>query len=98
MLVSIFALFILFYLAKNISIKIKEIKTENEDENQTNFWMFTYDFKKKKRDSIFERDSVEVINTKKKKNDLIVLLYLTHIAIFIYGNYFLSKVLMIILK
>ena len=37
MLVSIFALFILFYLAKNISIKIKEIKTENEDENQTNF-------------------------------------------------------------
>ena len=67
MLVSIFALFILFYLAKNISIKIKEIKTENEDENQTNFWMFTYDFKKKKRDSIFEKIQLKLSIQKKKK-------------------------------
>ena len=97
MLVSIFALFILFYLAKNISIKIKEIKTENEDENQTNFWMFTYDFKRKK-ETLFLKEIQLKLSIQKKKNDLIVLLYLTHIAIFIYGNYFLSKVLMIILK
>tara|TARA_B100000579_G_scaffold142864_1_gene115980 strand:- start:1061 stop:1357 length:297 start_codon:yes stop_codon:yes gene_type:complete len=98
MLVSIFALIILYYLAKYIVVKIKEIKTGNKNENEANFWMFTYDFKTEKKDSIFDKDSNEIINIKRKKNNLIVLLYITHAAIFIYANYFLSKILIFILK
>ena len=98
MIVSIFALIILYYLAKYISNKIKEIKTDNKKENHRNFWMFTYDFKKEKRESIFDKESDELINIKRKKNNLIVLLYLTHVAIFIYANYFLSKVILLILR
>tara|TARA_B100000029_G_scaffold512481_1_gene609228 strand:+ start:4000 stop:4296 length:297 start_codon:yes stop_codon:yes gene_type:complete len=98
MIVSIFALLVLYYLAKYIVDRIKEIKTDNKYENIDNFWMFTYDFKKEKRESIFDRDSGEIINNKRKKNNLIVLLYLTHVAIFIYANYFLSQILIFILK
>ncbi len=98
MIVSIFALLVLYYLAKYIVDRIKEIKTDNKYENIDNFWMFTYDFKKEKRESIFDRDSGEIINNKRKKNNLIVLLYLTYVAIFIYANYFLSQILIFILK
>tara|TARA_Y100001970_G_C13984940_1_gene725202 strand:+ start:407 stop:703 length:297 start_codon:yes stop_codon:yes gene_type:complete len=98
MIVSIFALLVLFYLAKYISSRILEIKTDNKKENEINFWMFTYDFKKEKKESIFDRDTNELIYKKRKKNNLIVLLYITHIAIFIYANYFLSQILFIILK
>ena len=49
MIVSIFALLVLFYLAKYISSRILEIKTDNKKENEINFWMFTYDFKKEKK-------------------------------------------------
>ena len=93
MLVSIFALIILYYLAKYIVVKIKEIKTGNKNENEANFWMFTYDFKPERKASIFDRESTNKLNKKKTKNDLIVLLYITHVAIFIYVNYFLSQIL-----
>ena len=98
MIVSIFALLVLFYLAKYIISRILEIKTDNKKENEINFWMFTYDFKKEKKESIFDRDTNDLIHKKRKKNNLIVLLYITHIAIFIYANYFLSQILFIILK
>ncbi len=98
MIVSIFALIILYYIAKYISLKIKEIKTDNKKENEHNFWMFTYDFKKEKKDSIFDKDSEELINIKKKKNNLVVLLYLTYVAIFVYVNYFVSQMLVLILR
>ena len=52
MIVSIFALLVFYYLSKYISNKIIEIKTDNKKENDTNFWMFTYDFKEKKKESI----------------------------------------------
>ena len=98
MIVSIIALFVFYYLSKYISEKIKEIKIDNKYENSINYWMFTYDFKKEKKDSIFDRDSIKTINNKRKKNNLIVLLYITHIAIFIYVNYFVSQILIFILK
>ena len=96
MIVSIFGIIILYYIAQFITRRVKEIKT-NKNENETNFWMFTYDFKEEKKDSIFDKESNEILNTKRKKNNLIVLLYITHIAIFCYVNYFISQVLILIL-
>ena len=98
MIVSILALVFLFYMSSHIIYRIKEIKTYNKDENDRNYWMFTYDFKVEKKNSIFDRDSDEVINNKNKKDKLIVLLYITHAAIFLYLNYFLAKILFLILN
>ena len=67
MVVSIFALLVLYYLAKYIGNRIKEIKTDNKYENNNNFWMFTYDFKKEKKDSIFDRDSNEISRNVSKR-------------------------------
>ena len=64
MLVSIFALIILYYLAKYIVVKIKEIKTGNKNENEANFWMFTYDFKTEKKDSIFDINIKQFLHKK----------------------------------
>ena len=98
MIISILALFIFYYLSQFISNRIREIKTDNKKENENNYWMFTYDFKKPKKDSIFDKDLEKIIFKKRKKNQLIVLLYLTHAALFIYVNYFLSQILMVILE
>ena len=97
MIVSIFALLVLFYLAKYISSRILEIKTDNKKENEINFWMFTYDFKVKKKESIFDRESLEILNKQRTKNNLIVLLYINSVAIFIYANQFLAQILALIL-
>ena len=98
MLTYILDLILLYYISKYIVNKIKKIKIGDKNENDENFWMFTYDFKPEKKDSIFDRESTNKLNKKKTKNDLIGLLYITHIAIFIYANYFLSQILKLILK
>ena len=97
MITTILALIILTALAKYIIKNIKTIKIEDKEYNNDNFWMFTYDFKMKKKDSIFDKESSEIINKKRTKNKLIVLLYINTAAIFIYVNHFFAKILMLIL-
>ena len=84
-------------LASYIIKIIKRIKTNEKNENDINFWMFTYDFKVKKKESIFDRESLEILNKQRTKNNLIVLLYINSVAIFIYANQFLAKILALIL-
>ena len=97
MITTILALIILTSLAKYIVKNIKTIKIEDKKYNNDNFWMFTYDFKMKKKESIFDKESSEIINKKRTKNKLIVLLYINTAAIFIYVNHFFAKILMLIL-
>ena len=97
MITTILALIILTLLAKYIIKNIKTIKIEDKEYNNDNFWMFTYDFKMKKKESIFDKESSEIINKKRTKNKLIVLLYINTAAIFIYVNHFFAKILMLIL-
>ena len=52
MIKAILILICLCFLANYIILHIKAISTDKEIENDQNFWMFTYDFKEKKRDSI----------------------------------------------
>ena len=98
MIKTIFILFILYYLIDYIVSHLKLIKTDNKDENEKNFWMFTYDFKDKKRDSIFDVESKEVLDKRGKKNKLILLLYLSIILAFVFLNSLLSQILILILK
>ena len=80
MITTILALIILTSLAKYIVKNIKTIKIEDKEYNNDNFWMFTYDFKMKKKESIFDKESSEIINKKRTKNKLIVLLYINTAA------------------
>lgn len=97
MFTTIFSLLILLLLAFYITSHIKFIKIDKKLENDQNFWMFTYDFKDKKKASIFDIEPEEIVQKKRKKNKLIVLLYFVTCVIFIYLVLFISQVLKLIL-
>jgi len=98
MIKTIFIIIVLYYLIKYIISYLKFIKTDNKKENPQNFWMFTYDFKDKKKESIFDVDSHEVLEKRSKKNRLILFLYLSVILVFIFLNSLVSQILNLILN
>ena len=98
MIKAILILTCLCFLANYIILHIKAISTDKEIENDQNFWMFTYDFKEKKRESIFDRESENIIKEKNKKNKLIVILYFVTVLIFVYAMYFFTKLIFLILN
>ena len=85
-------------LANYIILHLKAIKTDKETDNDENYWMFTYDFKEKKKDSIFDREPEDIVREKNKKNKLIVILYLLSALIFIYAMFFFTKLIYLILN
>ena len=87
-----------YILANYIILHLKAIRTDKETDNDENYWMFTYDFKEKKKDSIFDREPEEIIREKNKKNKLIVILYLLSALIFIYAMFFFTKLIYLILN
>ena len=93
MFTTIISLVFLYFLSIYIIEHLKFSKVDKKLDNDKNFWMFTYDFKETKRVSIFDRDSIELIQKKKKKNQLVILLYLVVVLIFIYVNLLLSQIL-----
>ena len=68
MIKILFILICLCILANYIIIHLKAIRTDRERDNDQNYWMFTYDFKVEKKNSIFDRDSKELVIQKRKKN------------------------------
>ena len=98
MIKVLFILICLCILANYIILHLKAIKTDKELDNDQNFWMFSYDFKEKKRDSIFDRETEDIIKEKNKKNKLIVILYLVTALIFIYTMFFFTKIIHFILN
>lgn len=97
MITTILALIILTALAKYIIKNIKTIKIEDKEYNNDNFWMFTYDFKDIKKESIFDKDSEETLKIRSKKNKLILLLYISIILGFFFVNSLLAQILLLIL-
>ena len=85
-------------MANYIIHHLKAIRTDKETDNDENYWMFTYDFKEKKKDSIFDREPEDIIREKNKKNKLIVILYLLSALIFIYAMFFFTKLIYLILN
>ena len=98
MIKTIFILCLLYFIIQFILTKLKTIKTDNKKENKENFWMLTYDFKDIKKDSIFDRDTKNVLDKREKKNNLILLLYLSIIAAFFLVNSLVAQILSLILK
>ena len=85
-------------LANYIILHLKAIRTDKDTDNDENYWMFTYDFKEKKKDSIFDREPEDIVREKNKKNKLIVILYLLSALIFIYAMFFFTKLIYLILN
>ena len=98
MIKILFILICLCILANYIILHLKAIRTDKETDNDQNYWMFTYDFKEKKKDSIFDREPEDIIKEKNKKNKLIVILYLLSALIFIYAMFFFTKLIYLILN
>ena len=98
MIKTIIIILVFYYIAKYIITNLKHILTGEPDENNINFWMFTYDFKMRKRDSIFDRVSKDIIEKRKLKNKLILLLYVTVGIIFFHTNLLLTQILLLILE
>ena len=98
MIKTIFILIILYYIIKYIVSHLRIIKTDNKEENPINFWMFTYDFKDKKKQSIFDKDPKEVLEFRQKKNKLILFLYISIIIAFFLVNSLLAQILLLILN
>ena len=98
MIKILFILICLCILANYIILHLKAIRTDKETDNDQNYWMFTYDFKEKKKDSIFDREPEYIIKEKNKKNKLIVILYLLSALIFIYTMFFFTKLIYFILN
>ncbi len=98
MIKILFILICLCILANYIILHLKAIRTDKETDNDENYWMFTYDFKEKKKDSIFDREPEDIIREKNKKNKLIVILYLLSALIFIYAMFFFTKLIYLILN
>ena len=98
MIKTIFILCLLYLIIEFIVTKLKKIKTDEKKENKENFWMLTYDFKDIKKDSIFDRDTKNVLDKREKKNNLILLLYLSIIAAFFLVNSLVAQILSLILK
>ena len=98
MIKILFILICLCILANYIILHLKAIRTDKETDNEENYWMFTYDFKEKKKDSIFDREPEDIIREKNKKNKLIVILYLLSALIFIYAMFFFTKLIYLILN
>ena len=98
MIKILFILICLCILANYIILHLKAIRTDRERDNDQNYWMFTYDFKEKKKDSIFDREPEDIIREKNKKNKLIVILYLLSALIFIYAMFFFTKLIYFILN
>ena len=96
MIKILFILICLCILANYIILHLKAIRTDKETDNDENYWMFTYDFKEKKKDSIFDREPEDIIREKNKKNKLIVILYLLSALIFIYAMFFFTKLIYLI--
>ena len=98
MIKIIFILILLYYLIKYVISHLITLKTDNDRENDVNYWMFTYDFKEKKKDSIFDKDSEEALNARSKKNKLILILYLSVILAFFFVNSLVAHILLLVLK
>ena len=98
MIKTIFILCLLYLIIEFIITKLKIIKTDNKKENDKNFWMLTYDFREIKKESIFDRESKNILNKKEKKNKLVLLLYLSIILAFFFVNSLVAQILLVILN
>ena len=96
MLAVTFLLIALSILCKFIVFYIKEIRTGDPNENELNYWMFSYDFKSKNKE--WSPEDKHLLKKKRNRNALIFILYINVFLIFLTFNSFIAHLLNIIIN
>ncbi len=90
-----FLLIFLILSLRFLILFIQKIRTGDPNENNSTYWMFSYDFRSSNKDWIPE-DKV-LLMRKRKRNFLVFILYINAILIFLTFNSFLAHLLEIII-
>ena len=96
MLAVTFLLIALSILCKFIVFYIKEIRTGDPNENELNYWMFSYDFKSKNKEWVPE--DKHLLRRKRSRNTLIFILYRFIFLIFLTFASFVAHLLDLIVN
>ncbi len=95
MITNLLVLTFLFLTSSYLINYIKKLRTGDARENEANFWMFTYDFRSKKKID-FNPDEKNKLIKKRHKNKMIFVLYINIFFIFLFLNSFVSQILILI--
>jgi len=88
-------LMLLTIICKLLITYIKAIRTGDPNESELTYWMFSYDFKSRKKQD-FTPDAAQFVRRKKFKNRLVFTLYIIVFIQFLLLNSFLSQFLILI--
>ena len=91
-----FLLIILSIICKCLTSYIKTIRTGDPNENNSTYWMFSYDFKSKNKE--WEPEDKTFLKRKRNRNALIFVLYINVFLIFLTLNSFVAHLLDIIVN
>ena len=86
-----FLLILLLTICKFLASYIKTIRTGDPNENNSTYWMFSYDFKSPNKDWIPENK--DLLAKKRSRNFLVFILYLNALGIFLLLNSFTAHLL-----
>ena len=91
-----FLLISLTIICKFLVSYIKTIRTGDPNEDESTYWMFSYDFKSQNKNWLPEEKNF--LKRKRKRNTLIFLLYINVFLIFLTFNSFIAHLLDIIVN
>jgi hypothetical protein len=91
-----FLLILLSIICKFLVSYIKSIRTGDPNENNSTYWMFSYDFKSKNKE--WEPEDKTFLKRKRNRNALIFILYINVFLIFLTLNSFVAHLLDIIIN
>tara|TARA_B100000902_G_C27001019_1_gene759870 strand:+ start:287 stop:574 length:288 start_codon:yes stop_codon:yes gene_type:complete len=94
MTTEILLLTILCFVCNRLASYLKEIRTGDPNESNSTYWMFSYDFKSPNKEWVPEDPSL--LKKKKRRNFLVLMLYLNIFLIFLVGNSFIADLLELI--
>ena len=94
MLVITVLLVVFIFTFKSLASYIKKIRTGDPNESDITYWMFSYDFKSPNKEWVPEDQSL--LKRKKRRNFLVLILYINVFLIFLVGNSFIADLLNLI--
>ncbi len=91
MLTEILLLIILCFTCRYLASYLKQIRTGDPNESESTYWMFSYDFKSPNKEWVPEEKSL--LKRKKRRNTMVLILYVNVFLIFLVANSFIADLL-----
>lgn len=91
MIIVTILLIVFIFIFRFLSGYIKKIRTGDPNENDSTYWMFSYDFKSANKN--WEPENKQLLKKKRTRNFLVFILYLIIIVIFLLLNSFTAHLL-----